>query len=163
MPLVELLPRVEAVLRKAGLWDEAFAPGGNRRDWFAKTVDLLRERYVTLLDFADAGRAYFDDAFDIDPEAADKNLRKEPRLRQWLPELARRFRTLESFDPTSAEQALRAYAEEVGVKAGVLINATRTATTGRSVGPSLFLALDSIGRDRVVQRLEVAAALVPPA
>jgi len=163
MPLEELLPRVEAVLRKAGLWDEAFAPGGDRRDWFAKTVDLLRERYVTLLDFADAGRAYFDEAFDIDPEAADKNLRKDPRLRQWLPELAQRFRALEVFDPTSAETALRAYAEEIGVKAGVLINAARTAATGRSVGPSLFLALGSIGRDRVVRRLEAAAALLPPA
>src|SRR6266536_869189 len=163
MPLEELLPRVEAVLRKGGLWDEAFAPGGNRRDWFAKTVDLLRERYVTLLDFADAGRAYFDEGFDIDPEAADKNLRKEPRLRQWLPELAQRFRALEVFDPTSAETALRSYAEEIGVKAGVLINAARTAATGRSVGPSLFLALDSIGRDRVVRRLEAAAALLTPA
>jgi len=163
MPLEELLPRVEAVLRKGGLWDEAFAPGGNRRDWFAKTVDLLRERYVTLLDFADAGRAYFDEGFDIDPEAADKNLRKEPRLRQWLPELAQRFRALEVFDPTSAETALRSYAEEIGVKAGVLINAARTAATGRSVGPSLFLALGSIGRDRVVRRLEAAAALLPPA
>ena len=163
MSLEDLLPRVEDVLRKAGLWDEAFAPGGSRRDWLARTVDLLRERYVTLLDFADAGRAYFDDAFDIDPDAADKNLRKEPRLRQWLPELARRLAALPSFDATSAEQALRAYAEEIGVKAGVLINAARTAATGRSVGPSLFLALGAIGRDRVVRRLEAAAALLPPA
>src|SRR5206468_2704767 len=31
MPLEELLPRVEDVLGKAGLWDEAFVPGGNRR------------------------------------------------------------------------------------------------------------------------------------
>src|SRR6266545_906324 len=77
MPLEELLPRVEDVLRKAGLWDEAFAPGENRR--------------------------------------------KEPRLREWLPELARRLAALPSFDPASAEQALRAYAEEIGVKAGVLI------------------------------------------
>jgi len=118
---------------------------------------------VTILDFTDAGRAYFDEGFDIDPEAADKNLRKEPRLRQWLPVLAQRFRALEVFDPTSAETALRSYAEEIGVKAGVLINAARTAATGRSVGPSLFLALDSIGRDRVVRRLEAAAALLTPA
>ena len=163
MPLEELVPRVQAVLQKVGLWVEALAPGGERRAWFARTVDLLRERYVTLLDFADLGRAYFDETFDLDPEAVDKNLRKEPRLREWLPQLAQRFRALEVFDPASAEAALRSYADEIGVKAGVLINAARTAATGRSVGPSLFLALDAIGRDRVVRRLEAAAALLAPA
>ena len=42
MPLAELLPKVEEVLKQHGLWDEAFAEGGARRDWFAATVDLIR-------------------------------------------------------------------------------------------------------------------------
>ena len=87
MPLPELLPKVEAVLKQHGLWDEAFAEGGARRDWFSATVDLLRARFITLQDFADGGRAFFDDTFDMDPEAVDKNLKKEPRLAEWLPEL----------------------------------------------------------------------------
>ena len=97
MPLAELLPRVEPVLEGAGLWDEAFAAGGTRHAWFLKTVDLIRARFVTLLDFADAGRAYFDDTFDMDPEAVDKNLKKEPHLKEWLPELARRFEAVPDF------------------------------------------------------------------
>jgi glutamyl-tRNA synthetase len=158
-PLGELLPSVETVLKNAGLWDEAFAAVGARRAWFEKTVDLIRARFVTLLDFADAGRAYFDDTFDTDPESVDKNLKKEPRLREWLPELASRFEALDPFTPEAAEGALRAYADELGVKAGVLINAVRTAVTGRSVGPSLFEAIDCIGRDRVLDRLRKADAL----
>ena len=150
---------MEAELRKTDLWDAAWAEGGSEREWFARTADLLRPRFVTLADFADAGRAYFDDEFDLDPEAVEKNLRKEPRLSDWLPELARRFAALDTFDAASAEAALRAYADELGVKAGLLINAARTATTGRSVGPSLFHALDCLGRDRVVRRLEAAARL----
>ena len=142
---------------KAGIWDEAFAEGGARREWFARTVDLIRPRFITLLDFAEAGRAYFDDRFDMDPEAVDKNLRKEPRLAEWLPELAGRFERLDAFDPASAEAALRAYADERGVKAGVLINAARTAVTGRSVGPSLFDILGCLGRERVARRLRDAA------
>lgn len=160
MPLSDLLPLVEAELKKTNLWDEAWAEGGSERAWFAKTVDLLRPRFVTLGDFADAGRAYFDDEFDLDPEAVDKNLRKEPRLAEWLPELARRFAALDPLDPAAAEATLRAYADEIGVKAGVLINAARTAVTGRSVGPSLFHALDCLRRDRVVRRLQDAARLV---
>jgi glutamyl-tRNA synthetase len=160
MPLPELLPRVEAVLKQHGLWDEAFAEGGARRDWFSATVDLLRPRFITLQDFADAGRAFFDESFEMDPEAVDKNLKKEPRLAEWLPELGRRFAALEPFDHASAEAALRAHADELGVKAGVLINGTRTAVTGRSVGPSLFDVLTCLGRDRVVRRLQAAGGLV---
>jgi glutamyl-tRNA synthetase len=160
LPLVELLPRVEDVLRRAGLWDEAYAPAGTRRDWYERTVDLIRPRFVTLLDFADAGRAYFDDRFDLDPESVDKNLRKEARLQEWLPELAQRFGALGELTAEAAEAALRAYADELGVKAGLLINAVRTAVTGRSVGPSLFEALAVIGQPRVVARLRKAAALI---
>ena len=145
MPLPELLPLVEKVLREHGLWDEAFAEGGARREWFAATVDLIRPRFITLLDFADAGRAFFDESFDMDADAVDKNLKKEPRLAEWLPELGRRFAALEPFDRATAEAALRAYADELGVKAGVLINGTRTAVTGRSVGPSLFELLECLG------------------
>ncbi len=163
MPLPDLLPRVEDVLRAAQLWSDAYAAGGPRRDWFERAVDLLRARFVTLLDFADAGRAYFADDFAMEPESVDKNLRKEQRLAQWLPELARRFSTLPAFEPGAVEAALRAYAEELGVKAGVLINGARTAVTGRSVGPSLFDVLDCLGRERVVARLGAVSSIIAPA
>jgi len=159
MPIAELLPMVRKVLEGAGLWDEAWADEGTEHPWFAKTVDLIRARFITLLDFADAGRAYFDDAFEMDPEAVEKNLRKEPGLRDWLPELARRFEETDPWNAASSEKTLREHADGIGVKAGVLINATRTAVTGRAVGASLFEILDCLGRDRVVARLRAAASL----
>ena len=159
MPLPALLPKVEDVLKRHGLWDEAFAEGGARREWFSAAVDLLRPRFITLEDFADGGRAFFDDTFEMDPEAVDKNLKKEPRLAEWLPELGKRFADLEPFDHASAEAALRSYADELGVKAGLLINGARTAVTGRSVGPSLFDVLVCLGRDRVVRRLQAATRI----
>jgi glutamyl-tRNA synthetase len=158
-PLAEMLPKVEQVLKAHGLWDEAFAEGGTRREWFAKTVDMIRPRFITMNEFAEAGRAYFDETFDFDPEAVDKNLKGEPRLREWLPELAARFEALEAFDHDSAETALRAYADELGVKAGVLINASRTAVTGAVKGASLFEILACLGRERVARRLRAAAPL----
>jgi glutamyl-tRNA synthetase len=148
------------VLREHGLWDEAFAEAGSRRAWFASAVDLLRARFITLQDFADGGRAFFDDTFDMDPEAVDKNLKKEPRLAEWLPELGQRFGALDPFDHATAEAALRAYADELGIKAGVLINGTRTAVTGRSVGPSLFDVLLCLGQDRVARRLAAVRELI---
>jgi glutamyl-tRNA synthetase len=57
------------------------------------------------------------------------------------------------FSEASAERLLRAFAEEKGVKAGVLINGSRVALTGQAVAPSLFAVMALLGRERVVARL----------
>ncbi|MCL4820946.1 MAG: glutamate--tRNA ligase [Vicinamibacteria bacterium] len=160
MPLEELAPKVEPVLRGAALWDDAYAAGGARHDWFLRALGLLRARFVTLSDFAGPGRAYFADDFETDPAARDKNLGKEPRLSEWLPALAERFEAAPEFTHAALEPLLRAHADELGVKAGVLINAARTAVTGQSVGPSLFELLELVGRERVCARLRAAARLL---
>ena len=60
---------------------------------------------------------------------------------------------VEPFTHETSEAALRAYSDEAGVKAGLLINAARTMLTGQSVGPSMFEVFDVIGRYRAVRRL----------
>lgn len=57
------------------------------------------------------------------------------------------------FTAQSVETELRKLAEERGVKAGLLINATGAALTGQSVGPSAFEVFAPIGRERVIDRL----------
>jgi glutamyl-tRNA synthetase len=86
MPLDELLPMVKTELRANKLWREEY--DDEDREWFSKTVDLIRQRYFTLKDFSEQGRAYFSDDFDFDEAAVAKNLRKEPRLRELLQGLA---------------------------------------------------------------------------
>jgi glutamyl-tRNA synthetase len=51
---------------------------------------------------------------------------------------------------------LRALAESEGVKAGLLINATRVAIVGQAVAPPLFDTMVVLGRQRVVNRLRRA-------
>ena len=151
MPLEELLPMVKAELRANRLWREEYEE--EDREWFAKTVDLIRERYFTLKDFSSQGRAYFSDDFDFDEEAVKNNLRKEPGLKELLPALAERFSTVEPFNAETAKTALRAFAGEAGVKAGLLINASRTMLTGQAVGPSMFEVFDVLGRESSIERL----------
>jgi glutamyl-tRNA synthetase len=47
-----------------------------------------------------------------------------------------------------------------GVKAGLLINATRVAIVGRAVAPPLFDTMVALGKDRVIARLRRALPLV---
>jgi glutamyl-tRNA synthetase len=112
MPLAQLLPMVEAELKGAGLWDESWAEGWSRRDWFGKAVDLLRPRFVTLKDFSGIGRAFFDKTYDIDPTAVQKNVDKDPGLRKWLVELGIRLKAIPDFNKETAEAELRKLADE---------------------------------------------------
>ena len=151
MPIDELLPMVKAELRANKLWREEY--DDEDRAWFVKTIDLIRQRFFTLKDYSSQGRAYFSDDFDFDETAVDKNLRKEPRLRELLHGLADKLETVEPFNTETAEAALRAFAGEADVKAGLLINGARTMLTGQAVGPSMFEIFDVLGKEASVERL----------
>ncbi len=153
MPIDELLPYVERELRRAGLWNETYS--GEQREWFARTVDLIRTRYSTLVDFSRRGAAYFSDRFPIEPAAQAKL--DHPGARELLHELGDRLAGSAEFNEQSVERELRVLAGERGVKAGVIINAARAALSGQSVGPSAFAVFAAVGRERVLKRLRNSA------
>jgi glutamyl-tRNA synthetase len=140
-----LAPAVKKVLEEHKL--EPYGDGG----FFEHVVDTIRSRYSTLLDFPTKGRAYFADDFPIEKQALDKL--DVPGARDLLHDLGRALASQSDFTEASVEASLRKLAEEKGVKAGVLINASRAALTGQSVGPSAFAVFTCIGRDRVLARL----------
>jgi glutamyl-tRNA synthetase len=151
MPLAELLPMVKAELRAEKLWREEY--DDDEQEWFAKAVNLIRQRFFTLKDFSAQGRAYLSEDFDLDEAAVRKNILKTPRLQQLLPQLADQLGSVEPFTSETAEAALRAFAESTGEKAGLFINAGRTMLTGQAVGPSMFDVFEIMGRERSVMRL----------
>ncbi len=151
MPLDELLPMVKEELRAEKLWREEY--DDDEREWFSNVVDLIRQRFFTLKDFSSQGRAYFSEDFDLDEAAVRKNILKEAKLRELLPQLATRLDQVEPFTAANAETALRTFAEETQQKAGLFINASRTMLTGQSVGPSMFDVFEIMGRERSAMRL----------
>jgi glutamyl-tRNA synthetase len=158
LPIEELLPMVRVEFEATGLWRAEY--DASAREWFAKTIELIRQRFYTLKDFSGQGRAYFSDEIEFDDAAVAKNLKKEPRLKELLPALGERIERIEHFDVATAEETLRAFAGESDVKAGLLINASRTALTGQAVGPSMFDVFEAVGQTRSAQRLRDAARLV---
>ena len=151
MAIENLLPLVKVELRTNKLWREEY--DDEDRDWFAKVVELIRHRFFTLKDFSGQGRAYFSDDFDFDEAAINKNLRKEPALKELLPGLANQLEETDPFTAETAEATLRRFADEAGVKSGLLINGSRTMLTGQAVGPSMFEVFDILGQKRSVERL----------
>jgi len=156
-PVEEILPAVEAELRRAGLWREEW--GGSEREWFARTVDLIRPRTRLLKDFSGWARAFFTDDFSYDAEACEK-FWKDERLPTLLGKLADSLEALGDWNHDACDQALRALAAAEGIKAGLLINAARVALVGRAVAPPLFETMIALGKERVIGRLRRALPAV---
>jgi glutamyl-tRNA synthetase len=153
-PVEELLPLVEEELLSTGLWQEEWSSGSGR-DWLARAVDLIRPRTRVLPDFSGWARGFFTDRFEYDPLAREK-FWKDERLPNLLSKLADALEALPDWNHDACEHALRALAESAGVKAGLLINATRVAILGRAVAPPLFDSMLVIGRAPVIERLRRA-------
>jgi glutamyl-tRNA synthetase len=153
IPVEDLLPAVENELRRAGIWREEWK--SSEREWFKHVVDLLRPRIRLLPDFATWGRGFFSDNFEYDAAAQEK-FWKDPALPDLLTKLTDALSALPDWNHDACDQALRGVAAAAGVKAGLLINATRVALVGRAVAPPLFETMLVLGKDRVIARLHRA-------
>jgi glutamyl-tRNA synthetase len=155
LPIEDLVPQVELELRRSKLWKDEWASGAGR-EWFTRAVDLLRPRVRLLPDFSTWSRAFFSDEFTIDP-AAEAKFWKDPKVPDLLAKLAEALAALPEWNHDACDHALRALCEAEGVKAGLLINATRVAIVGQAVAPPLFDTMVVLGCERVVTRLRAAA------
>lgn len=145
-PAEKLLPLIEVE------WDKAKLEPSRKPEEILTTIDLVKQRARNLTDFAGSFRAYFTDDFPYDAASVTKFLSDES-VRALLIELGRRYASAAEFTEAGTEVLLRGFAEEKGVKAGVLINGSRVALTGQGVAPSLFAVMVALGRERVVARL----------
>jgi len=155
LPIEELLPFVEAELKRRRLWKEQWAVGAGH-EWLSKTVDLLRPRVRLLPDFASWSRAFFSDEFEREPTAKAKFWKEPKQIKELLSKTADALAVLPEWNHDRCDHASRSVAEAGGVKAGLLINAIRVAIVGQAVAPPLFDTMVVLGQERVVGRLRDA-------
>jgi glutamyl-tRNA synthetase len=150
LPPAALRDRIRPELAAAGLWHADL--DDVRAEWVERAIRLVAPRVKRLGDFVAPLAPFLRDEIAYDPAAVQKHL-GVPGLAGYLAALRTAFLALTTFDEASTEQALRDTAEAYGVKAGVLIHATRVAVTGTAVSPGLFEVLALLGQHRVVERL----------
>ena len=116
----------------------------------ARAAPLVQEKIATLAEFPRyAGFLFAEvaaDPCDLDGGA--------PMLAAAEEALA----GLEPFDAASIERALRAAADELGLKPRQAFQPVRVAVTGSRVSPGLFESIELLGREATLQRLRAAAA-----
>lgn len=157
MDAAELAPSVIEQLKKAGLWDESLMM--ERKKWFLKMIDLLKERSHMIRDFAPRAKPFLRDDLSYDPQGVDKYLSDE-RLKVILPRLKEDFLNMEDFTAAEIERVLRWRAENEGVKASLLIHALRMLVVGGPVSPGIFDVLELVGKDKTIQRMDKFKSIV---
>jgi glutamyl-tRNA synthetase len=139
-----------ADLRRHGLWKE-----GDDEDYVRRVISIMEDRIKLFSDTAAQTVYFFTEEFPWDDKAVRKRLLK-PGAQEGLAALRERFARLEVFDAVALEAALKQVADSRGGQAGDLIHPARVAVSGCSAGPGLFIMLETLGRDRVLSRLDRA-------
>ncbi len=147
---VEILRRIRPELADAGLWRDSLE--GAELAWVSRVIELAKARARKLADFVPQLRPFLSATIERDDAAVKKHL-SDPALGPHLDAWRKQLAVVEPFEAAALEAALRALAESCGIKAGVLIHATRVAVIGQAVSPSLFDVLELIGRERAISRL----------
>jgi len=128
--------------------------GENGYDWdaelVARTAPLVQEKIAKLSDYPAFAGFFFG---DVEPDASE--------LEGGGPMIAAAEDALASLEPFVAptiEAALRAKADELGLKPRQAFQPIRVAVTGSRISPGLFESIELLGRETTLDRLRAAAA-----
>ncbi len=121
-----------------------------------RITPLIRERIKLLRDVLTAADFFFVnqlppyDPAELIPQKGDAAMAKKvlAKAREVLPNV--------EFKHDPLDQALRAAAQELGVKAGQMFQPIRVAVCGRKNAPPLFETLEVLGKDTTLARIEDA-------
>ncbi len=112
-----------------------------------------------LTDFAGLGDYFFREEFEYDLKGTEKQF-ADPKAAGRLTKVMEAWKELEPFTKGITEDALRILSEKEGEKAAAFIHPIRLAITSKTMGPSLFDIVETLGRDRVLARLSRAVAFI---
>jgi glutamyl-tRNA synthetase len=151
----EFAERALPFLQSAGLAPESVDTA--TRNYIQRAVALEQERVRRLDEVPTATEFFFREAPVYDERAVRKWLSR-PETPGLLRAAVVALGSVEAWTEASLEAAVRSVAEAQDVSAGDVIHRIRAAVTGRTAGPGLFETLAVLGRERVLDRLEDAAA-----
>ena len=152
------LPYLERPEAEGGLPDSIQRPLD--RDYTARVLQLEQERLKTLGEAAYMVSFFYEKEITYDTTLLIQKGMDAPRTRDALIQARALLASLESWEHSSMETAMRELTARLGLKAGQMFGSVRTAVSGRTATPPLFQMMEVLGREVSLQRIEQAIALL---
>jgi len=126
---------------------------------FATVSNLVQERTRLLPEAGDQVAFLFEDFEEYDESSWNKVMTTEvvPGI---LEEAGRRLEGIADWGAETIEPTLRAMLEEMEMGTGKGLQPLRVAVTGSSVSPPLFESMAALGKEKTLERLHRARAVV---
>lgn len=149
-PLEKLAVSLRPFLTETGLLGADNFDG----NFLARVLKLFQERSRTLVELRDSVKPFFVQEVAFDAAAAEKYLSQD--LTREFTLLKEKFAALPDFTAVRVEEAFRSAAQDLRATAKQLIHPLRVALSGRTVGPGMFELIETLGRQKTLERIERA-------
>jgi len=123
-----------------------------QRNWAEKVISLYREQLRYGEEIIELTELFFTD--DITYDEAATNVLEEEQVPEVLSTFRDKLSQLDDFTADEIKAQTKATQKETGHKGKKLFMPIRVATTGQTHGPELPLAIELLGKDVVITRLD---------
>jgi len=127
-------------------------------DFVRKVIADLQPRSKTLVELAAASGFYFTEKVQYEEEAARKFL--TPEIGSHLTAIEAGLSSLENFSKEGIANFLQMFVQEREIKLKVIAQPLRVALTGKTVSPGIDEVMVTLGKSRVIRRIQDAQAFI---
>ena len=121
----------------------------------SRVIILMREKVQFAKDIVLQGKYFFEDPTEYDDSVIQKKWRENTN--EILADIANKFQSLsESASPDEYENAFKEVCQNHGEKPGSLLQPLRVVVSGQGVGAPIWDMIALIGRDYIINRIQMA-------
>jgi glutamyl-tRNA synthetase len=110
------------------------------------------------VELAGAANFYFADQVHYEEQAAHNFL--VPEVCVHLKAMVTAISTVQNFNKEGIEEFLKAFTQEKDIKFKVIAQPLRVALTGKTISPGIDEIMVTLGKERVIQRINAAVAYI---
>ncbi|OES45974.1 glutamate--tRNA ligase [Domibacillus iocasae] len=136
-------------LVKAGLIEDSLSP--EQEEWVTNLIALYQEKMSYGAEIVELADLFFKEDLSYEDEA--KGVLAEEQVPEVLRAFADKAAALDPFEADGVKKAMKDVQKETGHKGKKLFMPIRAAVTGQTHGPDLPKAIELLGREKVLQRL----------
>ncbi|MCX8065706.1 MAG: glutamate--tRNA ligase [Candidatus Hydrogenedentes bacterium] len=153
LPVDDLRDRLIPILEKHG-----FNTSTKSKDWLTKLAKICQEKLPTLNRIVFLSDFFFKDFETYEPEGEKKWWSQPEIVISQFNLILEKIKNIESWDCDNIKKAFEEICSQQNIKIGALVNPTRLAITGKTIGPGFFELTELLGKEKTIERLIKAIA-----